>query len=210
MRRSLTWRALVAVAATAVLVLAGCSTDEESSSTSGSDDHNTSDVAFAQDMIPHHQQALLMAEVAVAGAETDELRQLAKRIQAAQAPEIELMSGWLAEWGEDVPDLDDMSHMMMGHGSEGSEDANETEMPGMMSADQLSEMRDAMGSGVAFDRMWVLMMIEHHEGAIEMARDQQASGQSQDAITLAADIEAAQTAEIEEMQQLLDEWSRTG
>jgi len=198
-------RALVPAAAL-LLALAGCGSDTSSSTGSASDDHNDADVTFAQEMIPHHQQALVMADVAIEGAETQELQDLAERIKAAQAPEIEEMTGWLESWGEDVPDLDAMSHMMMGHG-DGDED---NDMPGMMDADQMQQMSGMMGDGIAFDRMWVLMMIEHHEGAIEMAKDEQADGQSEDAIALAEAIEEAQTAEIAEMEQMLRDWRNQG
>lgn len=194
-------RALGPVAAAALLVLAGCGADD-TSSTASSADHNDADVTFAQDMIPHHQQALVMADVAVEGASTKELQKLAGRIQDAQAPEIEAMTGWLESWDEEVPDLDAMSHMMMGHG----DDDDSNDMPGMMDADQMQQMSSMMGDGLGFDRMWVLMMIEHHEGAIEMAQDQMADGQSAEAIALAEDIVTAQQAEIDEMQQMLDDW----
>ena len=199
-------RALAPVAAAALLVLAGCGTDTTDPAGSASADHNDADVSFSQDMIPHHQQALVMADVAIEGAETQELQDLAKRIKAAQAPEIEEMTGWLQAWGEDVPDLNAMSHMMMGHG----DDDDFNDMPGMMDADQMQQMSGMMGDGIAFDRMWVLMMIEHHEGAIEMAQDRQAEGQSSDAIALAESIEESQTAEIAEMKQMLRDWKRQG
>lgn len=189
----------------AALLLTGCVTinSDSGDDTGSTSDHNSADVAFAQDMIPHHQQALLMADVAIEGAQTQELRDLAERIKAAQAPEIDEMTSWLEAWGEDVPDLDEMSHMMMGHGDADEDD----DMPGMMDADQMQQMMQMMGSGRAFDAMWVRMMILHHEGAIEMAQDEQASGQYPDAISLAEDIEAAQTKEIAEMEQMLKDWS---
>ena len=91
---------------------------------------------------------------------------------------------------------------MMGHG----DDDDFNDMPGMMDADQMRRMTQMMGGGLAFDEMWVRMMIVHHEGAIEMAQEEQASGQYPDAITLAEDIESAQTAEIAEMKQMLRDW----
>jgi len=195
-------RALPAAAA-ALLVLAGCGGDTTDATGSTSADHNEADVTFAQDMIPHHQQALVMADVAIDGAKTQELQDLAERIKAAQAPEIEEMTGWLESWGEDVPDLDSHDHMMMGGDTDTDSDYG---MPGMMDADQMGQIRGMMGNGIAFDRMWVLMMIAHHEGAIEMAQDLQANGQSADAVALAQSIEESQTAEITEMKQMLRDW----
>ena len=196
--------ALAPVATAALLVLAGCGWDGGSTTgTASGADHNAADVTFAQDMIPHHEQALVMADVAIEGASTKELQQLAERIKEAQAPEIDQMTGWLESWGEDVPDLDAMDHMMMGHGDG---DGDGFDMPGMMDADDMQRMSSMMGDGLAFDRMWVLMMIRHHEGAIEMAQDEQLDGQSADAIALADAIEAAQTDEIDLMKQMLRDW----
>jgi len=91
---------------------------------------------------------------------------------------------------------------MMGHG----DDDDDNDMPGMMDADQMQQMSSMMGDGLMFDRMWVLMMIEHHEGAIEMAQDEIADGKAPEATALAEDIVTAQKAEIDEMQQMLDSW----
>lgn len=197
-------RALAPVAAAALLVLAGCGSDDTSSSASGTD-HNDADVTFAQDMIPHHEQAVQMAEIAIDGASTQEVQQLAERIKGAQAPEIEQMTGWLEAWDEEVPGSGDMGGM-----DHDMDDMGDGDMPGMMSAEQMQQLSDRAGSGIAFDRMWVTMMIAHHEGAIEMAQDQQANGQSSEAIALAQAIEEAQTAEIAEMKQLLDDWQNQG
>ncbi len=148
-------------AVAAVLLLGGCvEINTDSGTDAGSTDHNAADVTFAQDMIPHHQQALVMADVAIEGAQTQELRDLAERIKAAQAPEIDQMTSWLEAWGEDVPDLDAMSHMMMGHG----DDDELNDMPGMMDADQMQRMTQMMGGGRAFDEMWVRMMIAAPRG----------------------------------------------
>ncbi|MDG6108748.1 DUF305 domain-containing protein [Dactylosporangium aurantiacum] len=152
---------------------------------------NAADVTFATDMIPHHRQAIDMAEVAQAKAATPEVRALADRIAKAQEPEIATMSGWLTAWGAPVPSPGAMHHGMDGMG----------QMPGMMT-DQ--EMRDlAKADGKAFDTMFLQMMIKHHQGAVEMARTEQAQGQDAAAKQLAARIAADQTAEITEMQGLL-------
>ena len=98
------------------------------------------------------------------------------------------MTSWLQEWGQPVPE--DMSGMDM------SED-----MPGMMSMEDMEELESL--SGAAFDKQFLTMMIAHHEGAIEMAKTEQADGQNSDAITLAEQIEEAQTTEITTMNDLL-------
>ena len=172
------------------LALAACGGDDSGSgATSG--DHNDRDVSFATEMIPHHAQAVQMSVMAVENAANQEVKALAEDISAAQGPEIETMSSWLETWGEDVPgtggDMD---------GMDGMED-----MPGMMSSDEMDELEAASGS--AFDEMFLSMMIEHHEGAIEMAQTEQADGEYPDAIDLAETIEETQTAEIEAMKELV-------
>lgn len=164
------------------------STPSESSSSNPAGDFNEADVTFATDMIPHHRQAVAMAELAGSRAKSPEVKVLAKQIMEAQDPEIQTMSGWLTAWGESVPD--DMSGMDMS-----------TSMPGMMSSDDMDALMNA--SGAEFDQIFLTMMIEHHNGAIEMAKTEQADGRYPDAVALAQQIESAQTAEISTMQDLL-------
>lgn len=186
-----------------VVLLAGCGESADPASTDTvatgpsqtSETFNDADVAFAQGMIPHHRQAIQMADMATDAAQSAEVRELAADIEAAQAPEIEAMVGWLESWGEDVPE--DMTGMEgMDHGG------SATEMPGMMSAQELAALEAA--SGVEFDRMFLTMMIAHHEGAVETSQAELADGRSPEALELAATIIAAQQAEIAQMQALLD------
>ena len=192
-----TTRTLLATAAATLLLLTGCSGNgEETTTTDGSGaaatEHNDADVRFAQDMIPHHEQALEMAEMAESAADSADVRDLAAAIAAAQGPEIETMTSWLEEWGEEVPSGTDRA--AMGHGSV-------DEMPGMMDAEEMGALGMVMGAD--FDRMWLEMMIEHHEGAVEMAKVQQEDGRYAEAVALAERIEADQLAEIEVMRALL-------
>jgi len=200
MRRTIT----VSLAALAsVVLLAGCgessdpANDTAPTGQSAPDaEFNDADVAFAQGMIPHHRQAIEMADLVTDATESDEVRQLAEDIKAAQGPEIDAMTGWLAAWGEDVPE--DMTGMEgMDHGGTAMD-----EMPGMMSVEEMIALEAA--SGAEFDQMFLTMMIAHHEGAIETARAQQADGENPEAMELAASIIAAQQAEIIEMQALLE------
>ena len=195
------------------VVLTGCSGDGSmesmdmggndsgsSASESSADDSaafNDADVTFVQEMIPHHRGALAMAQLADGRAEDERVLALAGRIEAAQEPEIEMMTGWLEEWGEPVPDESDMG---MG-GMEGMEDGG-MEMGGM-SEEDMSALEAA--SGAEFDRMFLETMIEHHSSAVEMAETQIAEGSNPDAVALAEDIAESQTAEIEEMRALLSE-----
>ncbi|MFE6648969.1 DUF305 domain-containing protein [Nocardioides sp. NPDC057772] len=194
MRKTLT-AAIVAAAllilAATVLVLAVRGGEDNDHTSAG---HNDADVAFAQQMIPHHQQAIEMADLAETRAESQEVKDLAADIEAAQGPEIETMTGWLESWDEDVPE-DGMSGM--DHGDMSSE-----EMTGMMSEEDMTNLENA--SGAEFDQMFLTMMIEHHEGAIEMAQTEQVDGEFPDATAMAEDIETAQAEEIETMRGLLE------
>ena len=159
--------------------------------------HNDADVQFAQQMVIHHRGALAMAELAADRADSEEVRTLAEQISAAQQPEIDTMTGWLQAWGEEVPegtDAGDMGGMDHGAMDSGS-------MPGMMTEEQMTELQDA--EGAAFDQMFLQMMVEHHQGAVEMAETEQAEGENPDAVELAGRIAEDQTREIERMQQLL-------
>lgn len=162
-----------------------------SASPSADDDAaRAADVTFAQMMIPHHEQAVEMADLALApaaGAGTD-VTALATRIKAAQAPEIATMSGWLSAWGAEADD--DMGGMH--HGAS---------MPGMMSDEDMAALGDARGD--AFDRMWLTMMVAHHEGALTMADDVLGTTQDPQVRTLAETVVAGQTAEIATMKSLL-------
>ncbi|MFA1542700.1 DUF305 domain-containing protein [Actinomadura monticuli] len=153
--------------------------------------HNDQDVMFAQMMIPHHRQAVEMADLAATRAASPEVKQLAAEIKKAQDPEIEQMSAWLTGWGAPVPSpgVSDPGHM--GHGG----------MEGMMTDEQMKDLEGA--EGAAFDRAFLTMMIKHHEGAVAMAGTEQTSGRSPEAKKMAADIVTSQSAEITRMRKLL-------
>ena len=180
--------ALAALFLAALLSLTACGGDDSSPGASN-ENFNDADVTFATEMIPHHQQAVAMAELAADRAENPQVLRLAEEIEGAQEPEIQTLTQWLEDWGQETPS-GSMDYGDMGHG--GSE-----EMPGMMDEAQMEELRNA--DGAAFDQMFVQMMIEHHEGAIEMARDEQANGKNADAVALAKQIETDQEAEISKM-----------
>ena len=155
---------------------------------------SSDDIAFAQLMIPHHQQAIAMADLALTNSSTPEVLSLAKQIKAAQSPEITLMSQWLQDW--DAP--------MSMSGVEGGHDmGNMSSMmaSGMMSDDEMAQLMQAKGS--AFDQMWLQMMIAHHQGAIDMA-DQVLSSTTYPAVReLAQAVIEGQSAEIATMQELM-------
>jgi len=177
--------------------------DSPSSSPTGtpaSGSHNDADVAFATGMVPHHGQAIVMAQMAEARASNAAVKKLAASIRAAQGPEIVQMSGWLAGWGEDVPDADSMA-TGMDHdmGDMGGDDSSG--MGGIMSTGDMSKLSAA--SGATFDRLWLTGMVAHHEGAVEMSKAELAQGANPDAKKLAEAIIQAQQAEIATMRSLL-------
>ncbi|MGQ5640862.1 MULTISPECIES: DUF305 domain-containing protein [unclassified Streptomyces] len=207
--RSLPRRTSLAAAAAiaAFAALAGCGSSHTSSSpTSSPSDpatsasstplsvqHDQADVAFAQQMISHHRQAITMAALAQERASSNEVKSLAERVKKAQAPEIATMTTWLKSWGEQVPQ--DMNGMDgMGHG-------NASAMPGMMSDHDMAQLKGA--SGHAFDTMFLSMMITHHQGAIRMATTEERQGTYGPAKKMAANIVTSQTAEITEMRAML-------
>lgn len=152
--------------------------------------HNEADIRFAQEMIPHHRQAVEMAALVPSHSTDPRVIDLAARIQQAQDPEITAMTGWLQAWGAPVPE---------GAGHSGG---HHGEMPGMMTDEQMAELEAAQGAD--FDRMWLTMMIDHHEGAVQMAQTELAEGTDPQARTMAQEIIDAQQAEIREMQAILE------
>jgi len=160
-------------------------------------DFNAADVVFAQEMILHHGQAIAMAEVVLASSTDAEVRALAEQIEAAQDPEIATMSGWLDEWGQEAPDPEG-SGAMGDMGPGGTMPA--MAMPGMMTSQEMAGLEAA--TGPALDRMFLEMMIRHHEGAIEMATALLADGEHPEARELAQAIITAQQAEIETMKKI--------
>jgi uncharacterized protein (DUF305 family) len=151
---------------------------------------NMADVMFSTMMIPHHAQAVAMAKLAATRATSSKVKALADRIQAAQQPEIDLMSGWLKAWGHPVPSATDAAGMSgMGHDT------------GTMNDDDMSQLEAATGR--AFDRLFLTQMIEHHRGALTMAKTERSTGKHPEALALAGRIITTQTDEIASMEKML-------
>jgi uncharacterized protein (DUF305 family) len=158
-------------------------------------DHTQADVTFAQQMVPHHQQAVEMAKLVPSHSTNQKVLELASQIQQAQDPEIQKMTGWLQTWGAPAPttgmNMPGMNMPGMDHGS----------MPGMMTSDDMTKLGQVKGA--AFDRLWLQMMIQHHQGAVEMAKTELQQGASNEAKQLAQQIIDTQQKEIATMSQLL-------
>ena len=150
--------------------------------------YNADDVAFATNMIPHHQQAVELSAMVPDRSTNAELAALAQQISAAQQPEIDVMKVFLVQWNENP---DDNS----GHGGHGNT------MQGMVDAAAMTKLESL--NGAEFDKLWLESMVSHHQGAIEMAKAEIANGDNVDAKTLAKNIVATQEAEIGQMKHML-------
>lgn len=170
--------------------------------------YTDADVKFMQGMILHHQQAVEMSELVAARTNDEEVVTIAEKILASQADEIQFMNEWLAARGRKtvmVGEMDHsgmdhsgMDHSMMGHG------ADHSQMAGMATPAQMAELATLEGS--AFDRMFLTLMIAHHEGAIEMVDDlldQPGSAADPILYRFVSDIENDQQSEIDRMDALL-------
>lgn len=173
--------------------------------------YSADDVKFMQDMILHHAQAVEMAALVDSRTNTQAVKDIAGRIDASQADEIEFMQGWLRERGETAPDpaqghsmtgMDHSAHAGMDHSAHGS--MAHAGMPGMATSEQMAAM--AAANGEAFDALFLQRMIAHHEGAVKMVADLLARpGSAYDPILsrFANDVTNEQQAEINRMTALL-------
>jgi len=195
---------LVTATLAAAALVAACSSGESHSSMSDtskqtipeSANFNATDVGFAQGMIPHHAQAVEMADLALEKSTNADVLALAKQIKASQNPEIQTMSGWLQSWGQKVPSTDSMSG-----GGHDMTDMGGMMMDGMMTEADMEKLESS--SGTAFDRLWMELMIQHHEGAVRMSEDELKDGKNPDVKALAQTIVTSQQAEISTMNSLL-------
>lgn len=181
----------LALGLTATLLLAACGSSSSDSNTNATqvessasaNDANDADVMFAQMMIPHHEQAIEMSDMALdpTTQASKEVVDLATQIKAAQDPEIKQMKDLLTTWAQPLTADSDMDH--------GSK------MGGMLSMDDMEKLGSL--NGPDFDYFWAQSMIAHHEGAIEMAEVVLDDGANGEALTLANKIVSAQATEID-------------
>ncbi|MFI6265022.1 DUF305 domain-containing protein [Micromonospora sp. NPDC051006] len=147
--------------------------------------YNNADIRFVTKMIPHHEQALVMARLVADRSENPQFRIIADRILAAQEPEIKTLEAWLTDRG--LPRDSGTEHQHT--------------MGGMQSADALNRLTALRG--VEFDRLFVSMMTEHHQGAIDMADEVLALGVDNIINEMASSVVVEQGAEINRMRQTL-------
>ncbi len=168
-------------------------------------DFTEADVNFMIGMISHHAQALIMSRLAPENDASPQVRTLAARIINAQQDEIASMQTWLQDRGEPVPEvhIEGLNLMIHGLGSH-HQHADHTNMPGMLSPEQLQELENAKGA--EFDRLFLKYMIEHHQGAVFMVKElftTDGAAQDEEAFRLASDIQVDQITEIERMKLML-------
>lgn len=165
------------------------------------------DVDFMTGMIGHHAQALIMSRLAPENNARPQIQTLASRIINSQQDEIRSMQNWLRLRNQPVPEVHISGLNLMIHGLNGHHH-DHTNMPGMLSDEQLRNLSEAKGSD--FDRLFLEYMIEHHNGAVIMVDtlfSADGAAQDEDAFRLAADINADQVTEIQRMQLMLEELS---
>ena len=214
------------LAALVTLTACGTSSTEQAapSTTSaagvtGTDAHNQADVRFAQQMIPHHAQAVQMSDILLAKEGIDpRVTEMAGQIKAAQGPEIEQMQAWLTEWGlptmpmgtTGMPMPGHDTSMMPGTGMPGPDDVPMPSPPdaapgpgmnGMMSEQDMAALQNAEGTDAS--RMFLTQMIAHHRGAITMAQNEIDTGEYPDAVALARSIAESQQQEITTMENIV-------
>ena len=157
--------------------------------------HTPADVAFITGMIAHHAQALEMTALVPSRSTRDDVRMMAERIDVSQRDEIALMEQWLRARGEPVPSADSAHAHHGGH---------HARMPGMLSAQEMASLGQATGQ--EFDRLFLELMIRHHEGALAMVAELFATpggGQQSSVYHIASEVDADQRNEIDRMRTML-------
>jgi uncharacterized protein (DUF305 family) len=187
----MTKRGLVVLATALSVLLTACG-GQDSGSAPPAPPFNQADVDYAVDMSMHHSQGVSMAELAATQARSPKVKALATRIRQAQGKEVDRIAGWLNDWQAKGATMPPHGH---------SDDA--PDVPGMMNPDEIAKLERA--SGRAFDRLFLSMMIRHHQGAIQLAEHETKSGASAEAKDVAQNLITTQSAEMREMKQLLAE-----
>jgi uncharacterized protein (DUF305 family) len=159
--------------------------------------YTPADVEFMQGMIAHHAQALEMVALVPERTATESIRVLAQRIDISQRDEIRLMRSWLTARGQAAPD----PAAAPGHHAGGG---HEMLMPGMLTGEQMARLGAAKGA--EFDRLFLQLMIQHHQGALTMVKTlfgTQGAAQEIPTFRYASEVDTDQRFEIERMQNLL-------
>jgi uncharacterized protein (DUF305 family) len=203
-------RPLTAGLGLAVTLLAGCASAPPQStvlhptpSSLGRLPYTDADVDFMSGMIPHHAQAVIMAGWAPSHGARKDVAILCERIVVGQRDEILTMQNWLRDRGLPVPDATSTRHKMKMNGVE-----HDMLMPGMLTDEEMAALDRARGP--EFDRLFLLGMIKHHQGAIDMVDtlfNSYGAAQDQTVYKFASDVYADQSIEIDRMHKMLEEGS---
>lgn len=166
--------------------------------------HTEADVAFMQDMIGHHAQAIVMTGMVEERSDNEDLELFVERMDITQVGEIEQMQDWLADKGEEVPAWDPVFGAQGGH-SDGMMMMDGDLMPGMATEDEMAALEAAEGE--EFDRLFIDLMTRHHQGAITMVQElfTEGGGEEMTVFQLAGHIESDQNIEIDRMRTMLAE-----
>lgn len=151
---------------------------------------NADDIAFANNIIPHHKQAIALAGLVPERSTDAELIELASKMAAEQQPEVNVLNVLLVQWGE-IPQL-----------GAGAPDGYGQHLQGMVDDATMEKLKSLRGP--EFDSLWLQSMISHHQGAIEMAKAEIANGENVDAVSMAKTMVASQEAEIGQMRKMLE------
>jgi uncharacterized protein (DUF305 family) len=157
------------------------------------------DVHFMTGMIGHHAQAILMSKLIPTHTANSTMHTLGGRIINAQTDEIALMSLWLKDRKQPVPEVHIEGLTLMVHGAD-----HAMHMPGMLTEEQLKQLDAARGA--EFDRLFLNFMIQHHRGAITMVHElfnAPEQGQDEMIFKLASDIQVDQVTEVARMEKML-------
>jgi uncharacterized protein (DUF305 family) len=157
---------------------------------SDEDEEKPFDLQFIDEMIPHHQMALISSEHMISNSQRPEIRQLYENIQKSQSEQIEQMQEWRKEW---YPDAGRPTEMM-----------GEEQMGGMMDNGMMDGSMQGMMGGDALDTMFLKMMIPHHQLAVEMADEALSKAEHPELRNLAQEIHDEQSSEITLMQGYLE------
>lgn len=156
--------------------------------------YNSADVTFASTMVPHHQQAIEMSNMALQRSTNPELIALANQTVATQQPEVNILNVFLVQWNENPDIRTDPGNV--------DEDTLEPSVPGMVDDATIAKLESLRGP--EFDKLWLQSMIGQHQGAIAMAKSEIADGKNVDAIAIAETIVAGQEAQIGQMTRMLE------
>ena len=201
----------------------------------GAQPHNEADVAFAQQMIPHHQQAIQLSDIILGKQGIDpRVVDLAKQIKTTQSAEVQQMQAWLSQWGQTMPTTPGCNTPACAGGTTtpsngptpgasptvsptttptgttsptsettpgGTVTPGMAQMPGMVSEQEITALQNADGADAG--KLFLTMMIHHHQGAITMAQTEVKSGQNPPAIALAQSMITGQQQQIDTMQNIL-------